>query len=202
VKEIMEVNKIVYILYDGDHLWHERLLLGRVGTSAANRWLVLTPDRDMYVEELGRNKEDIEALRLASPDGCPPGVAAADTYNFVARPDAAEMMQIRQQARLIIESEALRCDDDSVQEDWRSTEDVDGISKGDKLVLKPTCMMYGEKKSLWADESRWCGDHSVHDQSQGWWRGGLREEVQDRRRGQRCADFGHHVLRERAASGL
>ena len=41
----------VLIGHAGEALWHERLLLHDVGDGC---WVVLTPDEDMFIEDLSR----------------------------------------------------------------------------------------------------------------------------------------------------
>ena len=44
-------SRTVLIGYAGEALWHERLLLHDVGNGS---WVVLTPDEDMFIEDLSR----------------------------------------------------------------------------------------------------------------------------------------------------
>ena len=91
--------------------WHERLLLRKV---AANDWVVLTPDMDVYVEEIA--VPPLGGVRHIAVDGALPfGLGAAygqPTYRFVNFPTAAAFLLIEaeaeQIARLAIASDAGR----------------------------------------------------------------------------------------------
>ena len=47
----LDGSRTVLIGYAGEALWHERLLLHDVGNGS---WVVLTPDEDMFTEDLSR----------------------------------------------------------------------------------------------------------------------------------------------------
>eukprot|EP00973_Karenia_brevis_P077359 10746733-Karenia_brevis.AAC.1 len=89
----MEVGKVVYIRYDGYPVWHARLLLARVASSV-NKFIILTPDLDIYYEDFSASNRDIESLRLCSAnDVIPLGVDRAETYRFRELPAGAELTQ-------------------------------------------------------------------------------------------------------------
>ena len=74
------VNRRVLIEYDvgGPRLWHERLVLAHVQEET---YIVLTPDEDMYEEELSLLNTDIRSLRVKPANNrLPPGVVAAEVY--------------------------------------------------------------------------------------------------------------------------
>ena len=91
--------------------WHERLLLLNV---AGNDWVVLTPDMDVYVEEIA--VPPLGGVRHVAADGALPfGLGSAygqPTYRFVKFPTAAAFLLIEaeaeQIARLAIASDAGR----------------------------------------------------------------------------------------------
>lgn len=73
--------------------WHARLLLSHVGSSA---WVILTPDGDLYIEELGG--PDIIAWRVYDPNGPSPyGIDATKIYNFRNLPGDAARVQLLQE---------------------------------------------------------------------------------------------------------
>ena len=48
-------GQILAVFYSDDVVWHERLLLWRHGPDC---WFILTPDLDLYAEDLGMRGED------------------------------------------------------------------------------------------------------------------------------------------------
>lgn len=57
-------------------VWHERLLCGRI---SADRWIVCTPDRDIYLEKV---REDYDRFVVIGPRGGLPRGFANATYRF------------------------------------------------------------------------------------------------------------------------
>ena len=63
-------GELVYLRYIGDpDVVHTRLLLGHI---EADEWMICTPDRDVYVEELHARNADLAHLWHApdNPAGC------------------------------------------------------------------------------------------------------------------------------------
>ena len=89
----------VLIKYNvAEQLWHMRLLLAHV---AAGSWVILTPQADLYIEDLGGSNNDISAWRVYDPSGPPPyGITASEIHAFRNLPDAAA------RGRLIEEGES------------------------------------------------------------------------------------------------
>ena len=90
-----------------EDLWHERLLLCPAATPGARRsWVVLTPDLDMYVEDLG--PLDISAVRLLDAGrGLPFGISRNSVHRFQLPqhrggvPNAGEMTQLYHEAGIV-----------------------------------------------------------------------------------------------------
>ena len=62
--------------YAGEALWHERLLLHDLKSES---WVVLTPDEDMYIEDLSR----ADSLRICGPNRqLPRGIGNCEWYRF------------------------------------------------------------------------------------------------------------------------
>ena len=82
--------------YGDEALWHERLLLHDLGNGS---WVVLTPDEDMFVEDLSR----ADSLRICGPNReLPRGIGNGQSYRFGApwyTPDELEVL--RDEARLL-----------------------------------------------------------------------------------------------------
>lgn len=64
----MRPGQLVYVRYD-EPLWHARLLLAVVRDAT---WVILTPDLDMYAEELSSANLDIYGIRVGRADGALP----------------------------------------------------------------------------------------------------------------------------------
>lgn len=78
------VGRYALIEYDvgGARLWHERWLLEWI---AGDEYVVCTPDRDIFVEELSLVNSDIRTMRLRpAANVVPGGVVAAEIYGLPA----------------------------------------------------------------------------------------------------------------------
>ena len=67
------VNRYILVEYDvgGPRLWHERWALEHVG---GDSYIVVTPDRDIYSEDLGLLNSDLRGIRVRpAPGVVPPG---------------------------------------------------------------------------------------------------------------------------------
>ena len=68
---------LVHYAVGGPRLWHERYVLAHV---AGDTYMVATPDRDVYPEELGLLNTDIRTLKVRHLNGAVPvGVNACLT---------------------------------------------------------------------------------------------------------------------------
>eukprot|EP00929_Paragymnodinium_shiwhaense_P003877 TRINITY_DN104589_c0_g1_i1.p1 TRINITY_DN104589_c0_g1~~TRINITY_DN104589_c0_g1_i1.p1 ORF type:complete len:372 (-),score=46.58 TRINITY_DN104589_c0_g1_i1:20-1135(-) len=100
-------GKRIFIQYD-EELWHERLLLVRVGNSNT-KFVIYTPDSDMYVEDFAAANEDISDVRVVASTGeRPPDVENGAYYAFAAPVTAAELERLQARARGIADVEAIR----------------------------------------------------------------------------------------------
>ena len=97
-----------YVVYDdGDEavLWHQRLVLGRLGCSASEH-VVLTPDHDMFVEDLSLANEELAQVQWGTTfNVLPLGIPAAQVYRFAAAPNAVQMTGLRAEAELMADNE-------------------------------------------------------------------------------------------------
>ena len=89
------VNRYILVEYDvgGPRLWHERWALEHVG---GDSYIVVTPDRDIYSEDLGLLNSDLRP----APGVVPPGVNAAEIYALPMW-NVGEMQAIRDEARQV-----------------------------------------------------------------------------------------------------
>ena len=74
------LNRQVLVCYDvpGPELWHERLVLEHV---TAEEYIVATPDRDVYCEQLSLLNDDLKGIRVKpSPNALPGGINPGLVY--------------------------------------------------------------------------------------------------------------------------
>lgn len=82
----------ILIKYAGYDEWHARILLSEISPSL---WVVVTPDADIYPEDLGATNRDIEQWRrriVGRP--LPYGIRAGSVYDFDHRPAAGDLDQL------------------------------------------------------------------------------------------------------------
>lgn len=95
------VDRRVLVEYavGGPTLWHERLVLAHV---ADDRYIIVTPDGDVYEEELGLLNSDIRNIRVrARPGAVPAGVVAAQIYGLPAW-GAGQLQPFRDEAQRLV----------------------------------------------------------------------------------------------------
>lgn len=98
------VNHHVLVEYDvrGPRLWHERKVLEHI---QGDVYVVATPDKDVFAEELGLMNRDLRGIRvMARPGIIPAGINAAETYRIPAW-SANELSSIRDEARAVADRE-------------------------------------------------------------------------------------------------
>ena len=88
-----------FVLYNvaGAPIWHQRRVLG-VLAGSASEYVILTPDLEVYLENLKDATDDIAAVRfhhLRWPP--PPGIDRAQVYRFNVEPTRAQMTRARAQ---------------------------------------------------------------------------------------------------------
>ena len=95
------------VCYDLDPealLWHERLLVGHIGGS---EWVIVTPERDVYAEDLILGVEDWH--RLGPRGGLPPELRGAPMHRFgQGDPPAAELRELLREGEQLAEAERER----------------------------------------------------------------------------------------------
>ncbi|CAK0809251.1 unnamed protein product, partial [Prorocentrum cordatum] len=91
----------------GPVLYHQRLLLKQL-RSSGDSWVVLTPDGDMYVEDLEVN-DDVREVLYDNTPGVEPAQVRGRGYRFGQMPAADGLRRLAQQA------ETLRDQEDAVR---------------------------------------------------------------------------------------
>ena len=103
MSDYLRPGQRVLVFYDPDPnelLWHERLLCAHV---RGHHWIVATPDRDIYLEDL---EEGIEGMVPLGPmGGLPAGWSRGPTYLF--RNSAQGLLSKAESGRLQAEGEEL-----------------------------------------------------------------------------------------------
>ena len=101
----MQAGEIVYLRYHGGPgVIHTRLLIGCVQD---DEWMIVTPDEDIYVEELARHNPDLQYMCHA-PDGwLARGVPANQVYGF-APMTAAQCAALVRRGRAELDAELGR----------------------------------------------------------------------------------------------
>ena len=86
----LAVKGAVVVQYGGyPHLWHARYLLAHV---VAQAYVILTPDSDMYTENLADGSAEIAAWRPRPPGGALPfGIVAGRIYDFKPHPTDGQL---------------------------------------------------------------------------------------------------------------
>lgn len=88
----------VYVAYDlPPELFHERCILAACACGQGYH-VVLTPDFDIYAEQISLENADLSSYRIGAGLQLPAGLHAGNTYRFRALPDAATMAQHRRDA--------------------------------------------------------------------------------------------------------
>eukprot|EP00435_Cladocopium_sp_Y103_P047592 s239_g14.t1 len=96
----------ILVFYDGEVVWHVRYLLAKVDQET---WIVVTPDADIYSEDVSSSNPDWSAWRVwpvGSP--LPFGVDGNMIYNFNPEPDAAAISALIQEGNQHAQQERVR----------------------------------------------------------------------------------------------
>lgn len=93
----MEMGGIALVNYrEVPRCWHTRLLLHPIATS---RWVIATPDLDIYDEDLSDQNPDFVGFHYSGPGGqIPPHISARTVYGF-APMSATQLGQLMAQGR-------------------------------------------------------------------------------------------------------
>ena len=73
----------IFVLYDvgAPELYHERYILA--SCACGRGWhIVLTPDFDMFPEQISLENDDLSGFRVCHDGVMPPGLDATNTYRF------------------------------------------------------------------------------------------------------------------------
>ena len=87
----IEVGVICLVKYDGFREWHQRLVTGHV---AASEYVVVTPDFEMFVEELSLGNPDLGGLRVPGVGEDAVGLPQEHIYGFGQVPRGEQLQQL------------------------------------------------------------------------------------------------------------
>ena len=96
----------ILVFYEGDTLWHSRYLLACVERS---QWIIVTPDGDIYAEEVSSANSDWSAWRSwPVGGGMPLGVDPNMVHQFRPEPDAGALQQLIAEGEQHAQQERVR----------------------------------------------------------------------------------------------
>lgn len=101
-------GNFVLVKYDipGDPTWHSRLLLAHV---TDGEWIILTPQGDIYAEDLSPDNLDIYGWRAFDPNvGVPYGIDPNHVHDFTHRPGQAAIPNLINEGLVHASHERLR----------------------------------------------------------------------------------------------
>ena len=88
----LDLASYVYVCYDGEDLFHERLILSWVD---GGEYVVLTPDSDVFIEQLDAGNADLFGIRFGDALGSVPhGLIGHQVYSFANRPAGAALQNL------------------------------------------------------------------------------------------------------------
>lgn len=97
------MGTMTYVCYVGEDLYHERLVVGWV---EASEYVILTPDFDLYIEQLDAGNGDLGGLRVGDAAGTVPlGLSGADIYSFQHRPSGAALAGVLREGAALAATE-------------------------------------------------------------------------------------------------
>jgi hypothetical protein len=117
-----------------------------VGVSG-NRFVILTPDDDMYDEDFSSRNPDIDGFRLGPEGGgLPRGIDLAMSYRFRNYPDGQALRDLMREAKEIADAEAIRDDEGAAalpEGTWYVVEAGGGFSRGAIIELSDNAHVDG-----------------------------------------------------------
>eukprot|EP00929_Paragymnodinium_shiwhaense_P118871 TRINITY_DN90771_c0_g1_i1.p1 TRINITY_DN90771_c0_g1~~TRINITY_DN90771_c0_g1_i1.p1 ORF type:complete len:382 (+),score=41.44 TRINITY_DN90771_c0_g1_i1:318-1463(+) len=92
-------DRLLVAYTDEPELYHERVVLAHLRGA---RYLIVTPDEDVYEESYEVSNEDIEAVRILPREGLPEGVVAADCYRFEEALSEDRVLRLREEGLRVL----------------------------------------------------------------------------------------------------
>ena len=101
----LDAGSYVWLLYapPDDDMFHERLILAWVVRA---EYIVLTPDFDMFIEQVDSNNADLSGLRFGDHSGTLPfGLTGAAVYRFAVKPSGRDLQGLLVEGERMAQSE-------------------------------------------------------------------------------------------------
>ena len=94
---LQEKSEILVQYWGHPNVWHARYLLSQV---SENQWVCVTPDNDVYADDLGPNSAEVEWVRARPPGhGVPLGIAPPTVYDFNPHPTQDQLTALVAEGR-------------------------------------------------------------------------------------------------------
>ena len=101
----LDLGSYAYVCYDGEDLFHERLILSWVENC---EYVVLTPDSDVFIEQLDASIPDLTGIRFGDALGTVPhGHIGHQVYSFAIRPAGAALQNLLREGEVHVRTERL-----------------------------------------------------------------------------------------------
>ena len=137
----MEVGRRIFVRFEGEELWHERILLAKAPLKGGKCWMIITPDGDIYVE----NYEDVDAVRIGKGSRRP-NIGRSRAYRFRDEVDDDDALKTNKKkvegwmdgevARVMSEYPSLELEDTPSDSEGKQSGSEDGRGKVPKKRSK------------------------------------------------------------------
>ena len=81
---------------NNEPLFHERVILAHI---RATRYLILTPENDVYIEDYADTNNDIDSVRLMHNGAVPPDIAQEPVHRFARDPTPGQLRALREEGQ-------------------------------------------------------------------------------------------------------
>ena len=137
----MEVGRRIFVRFEGEELWHERILSAKAPLKGGKCWMIITPDGDIYVE----NYEDVDAVRIGK-GARRPNIGRSRAYRFRDDVDDDDALKTNKKkvegwmdgevARVMSEYPSLELEDTPSDSEGKQSGSEDGRGKVPKKRSK------------------------------------------------------------------
>lgn len=124
VETDLSVGRRLFIQYDGEELWQERILLAKVGFSR-NHFVMVTPEDDVYMENLSVKSTDVQntkkrCRRMGAPSR---GVQSAEHYCLRRIPEGERPLDLTSKGRRVVDNDRFELILDLTAVSWLTLDD-------------------------------------------------------------------------------
>eukprot|EP00971_Amphidinium_carterae_P118249 2342609-Amphidinium_carterae.2 len=149
---------------DGE-LWHSRIVLSKIGKRASH--IVVSPDYEIYEEELSLSNADLDGVRVCGPKGQRPAGLRGRVYEFDPFPESDTMRRLVEEGRLLAQQLAA---EDALAAGgvagamagpmapgggamWRAAANMSGKKHGDVVGVEDHAVVYGGRYTITTTET-------------------------------------------------